>query len=219
MRFSRAVNDFYILPPAAIDYSSYSARLLFIAQSHSATLFIPVSGAGSSVEDARAAEDMFIATGGSCRTFIQDPETMLDLHDKDRFMALVDRLGMTIPKGRMVKSVDEAINFLREGGSGSREPKYVLKCMGLDENRGDMTLFPLQGDDEKLGQTRAWLEGLKLRVTDDCPYVFQEFIPGQGELSNLFHLTAHSGSHFFRMVYSCLGYRRPNYLFRHMPVE
>ncbi|RSH82908.1 hypothetical protein EHS25_005898 [Saitozyma podzolica] len=177
MRFSASVDAFHLLPPPATAYTEYCNRLLSIAQRHAVTLFIPVSGAGSSVEDARAADYMFEATGGTCRTFIQDSETMLDLHDKDRFMGLVGRLGMAVPTGRMVKSVDQAMEYLRS--QGSREPKFVLKCMGLDENRGDMTLFPLEGDDEKLGRTRAKLEGLATRITDECPYVFQEFIAGQ----------------------------------------
>ena len=177
MRFSKAVDRFYLLPPVSHSYAQYSSKLFSIAQIHSATLFIPVSGAGSSVEDARTAEEMFALSEGRCRTFIQDPETMSDLHDKDQFMALVGRLGMTIPKGRMVKSVDEAMAFL---GEDSGEPRYVLKCMGLDENRGDLTLFPLEGDDEKLGRSRGSLDGLRLGITEECPYVFQEFIPGQG---------------------------------------
>ncbi|KAK8849363.1 hypothetical protein IAR55_004695 [Kwoniella newhampshirensis] len=176
MRFSRCVDHFYLLPPAAQSYTSYSDRLLDIAQRHAVTLFIPVSGAGSSVEDARAAEEMTNMTKGKCRTFIQDPETMLDLHDKDRFMALVDKLGFSIPRGRMVETVEDAVKFLRED---DMEPTYILKCMGLDENRGDMTLYPVRGDDEKLGKTRALLMGLKLPITKQYPYVFQEFIPGQ----------------------------------------
>ncbi|WVF66751.1 hypothetical protein IAT40_001493 [Kwoniella sp. CBS 6097] len=175
MRFSSAVDKFYILPPAADSYKRYSAKLLDIARIHSVDLFIPVSGAGSSVEDAQAAEEMFDATKGTCRTFIQDPETMLDLHDKDRFMALIERLGFPTPSGKMVTSVEEAMAFLRQ----DKEPKYVLKCMGLDENRGDMTLYPLKGDDKELSKTKGALKGLRLKITKDCPYVFQEFIPGQ----------------------------------------
>jgi hypothetical protein len=177
MRFSSALDQFYLLPPAATSYSRYSQQLLSIALAHSATLFIPVSGAGSSIEDAQAADEMFTRTKGLCRTFIQDPETMLDLHDKDRFMALVDKLGMEIPGGKMVESVEEAMDFLKQEG---REPKYILKCMGLDENRGDMTLYPLSGDDEGLRRTERALKGLRLGISKECPYVFQEFIPGQG---------------------------------------
>lgn len=195
MRFSSAVDAFHILPPAASSYTAYSSALLSIAQLHKATLFIPVSGAGSSVEDARAADEMFKRTDGRCRTFIQDPETMLDLHDKDRFMALVEKLGFATPKGQMVTSVEEAMAFLEKDKADG--PKYILKCMGLDENRGDMTLYPIkrsreekrtaeQDVDERragvdMAETRQRLEGLKLGISEECPYVFQEFIPGQGE--------------------------------------
>lgn len=179
MRFSSAIDEFYLLPPASESYEAYSSALISIAQSQSATLFIPVSGAGSSVEDARAAKTMSSATGGKCRTFIQDPETMLDLHEKDRFMAIVERLGFIIPDGEMVESVDQAMGFLKKHG---KEPRFILKCLGLDENRGDMTLFPLEGDDDGLIRSRKLLEGLRLEISKECPYVFQEFIPGPGEL-------------------------------------
>jgi len=178
MRFSSALDGFYLLPPAATSYPAYSSALLSIALAHRATLFIPVSGAGSSIEDAQAADEMFTTTNGRCRTFIQDPETMLDCHDKDRFMALVQKLGMVIPGGKMVESVEEAVGFLTQEG---REPKFILKCMGLDENRGDMTLYPLAGDGAGLEKTERALRGLRLGISKECPYVFQEFIPGQGE--------------------------------------
>jgi hypothetical protein len=182
MRFSSAVDEFYLLPPASQSYEAYSQALIQIAQTQSATLFIPVSGAGSSVEDARAAEVMSSSTKGKCRTFIQDPETMLDLHEKDRFMALVDRLGFTIPAGGMVESVNQALIFLKKHDEGGqREPRFILKCLGLDENRGDMTLFPLEGDDAGLSKTKRVLDGLRLKISKECPYVFQEFIPGPGK--------------------------------------
>lgn len=184
MRFSSAVDEFYLLPPASESNEAYSSALIHIAQTQSATLFIPVSGAGSSVEDARAGETMSSLTKGKCRTFIQDPETMLDLHEKDRFMSLVERLGFTTPAGGVVESVDQAWTFLKkhdEGGKREREPRFILKCLGLDENRGDMTLFPLEGDDAGYSRTRRVLEGLRLKISKECPYVFQEFIPGPGE--------------------------------------
>ncbi|KAK6910415.1 hypothetical protein I203_104447 [Kwoniella mangroviensis CBS 8507] len=178
MRYSAAIDKFYILPSASQSYKRYSKKLLSIVELHSATLFIPVSGAGSSVEDARAADEMFSATNGRCRTFIQDPETMEDLHDKDKFMSLVEKLELRIPSGKMVNSVEEALAFLKADDQ-FLEPKYILKCMGLDENRGDMTLYPLKVDNKELTETRKSLESLNLKITKECPYVFQEFIPGQ----------------------------------------
>jgi hypothetical protein len=96
-------------------------------------------------------------------------------------MALVKRLGFTIPTGQLVEDVDQAIGFL--GSDKGKGKEYILKCLGLDENRGDMTLFPLHGDegDRILSRTRRLLQGLATPITVDCPYVFQEFIPGPGE--------------------------------------
>ncbi len=107
---------------------------------------------------------------------------MEDLHDKDKFVGLVGRLGMSVPMGILIKNVNEGMEFLKEKEEqDGREPRYILKCLGLDENRGDMTLFPLKGDDEKMSRTRKLLDGLRLKISEKCPYVFQEFIPGQGE--------------------------------------
>lgn len=86
----------------------------------------------------------------------------------------------------MVVSVRGAMEFL-EGERECRRGEqgvFILKCMRLDENRGDMTLYPLVGDDDEMSATRKRLEGLRMGISEDCPYVFQEFIPGQGE----FHL-------------------------------
>jgi hypothetical protein len=135
------------------------------------------------VEDARAAEDMAAKTSGRCLTFIQDPDTILALHDKDRFMKLVENLGMPTPRGKLFTSVDEAMQFLKEE---KREEKsvqngYILKCIELDENRGDLTLFPLEGDDEAMSRTELHFANLKLPISNKFPYVLQEFIPGQGK--------------------------------------
>lgn len=194
LRFSSSIHQFHLLPPISPhpdSYTRYSSALINIAQLHSATLFIPVSGAGSSVEDSRAADEMFKQTQGRCKTWIQDVETMRDLHEKDRFAKLVGELGFAVPAGAMVSSLEGAMEFLRreqEKERGKKGPRFILKCMGLDENRGDMTLYPVLGFGEKRGEsrsvdmveTRRRLRGLKLAISEECPYVFQEFIPGQG---------------------------------------
>lgn len=131
-------------------------------------------------------------------------------------MGLVGRLGMAVPNGRMVKSVDQAMEYLRS--QGSLEPNYVLKCMGLDENRGDMTLFPLERDDEKLARTRGALVGLATRITEECPYVFQEFVPGQGESVACSNGSA-DADQLFRVLYPCLRRRRPGHLVCGMPFQ
>jgi hypothetical protein len=123
----------------------------------------------------------------------------------------------------MVDSVQQAMTFLSEGGVEAKEPRYVLKCMGLDENRGDMTLYPLKGDDGlwvgggghtltgnvlledvwavfrdfesqpfqgvsglphlpiiPLERVQCHIPSILIQAHTHCPYVFQEYIPGQG---------------------------------------
>jgi hypothetical protein len=99
----------------------------------------------------------------------------------------------------MIGGVDEGIDYLKSVGVGDK--KFVLKCMGLDENRGDMTLFPLDKDKGLVG-TRKVLEGLNTKITKDCPYVFQEYIPGPGEC----FYSPRSLSHMSLSLHSCLLY-------------
>lgn len=183
MKFSSAVDSFHILPSPVTNFPAYSRALISLAIEHHVDLFMPVCGAGSTVEDAKAAEEMSAKTSGKCRTFIQDPETVLDLHDKDRFQQLVEELGFAVPKGKLVHSVDEAIQFLKEERTDiqGREVGYIIKCTELDENRGDLTLFPFEGDNKEMSQTRRHFESLKLKMSAKYPYVIQEFIPGQGK--------------------------------------
>ena len=107
---------------------------------------------------------------------------MEDLHDKQKFMDLAQDLDMLKPRGQRITSVNEAIQYLKDSPSGSR-PAYVLKCLGVDENRGDLTLYPLDKDDKAFGRTRTKLEKLSTPITTSDPYVFQEFISGQGDAS------------------------------------
>ena len=223
MRFSSSVDHFYLLPQASRSYTAYSAALLHIARTHSASLFIPVSGVASSVEDARAAVDMYAQTEQRCRTIIQDPETMLDLHDKDRFINLASRLGLLAPKGKKVTRVDAAMDYLA-GHVGLKEieggrRKFVLKCMGIDENRGDMTLFPLDGDGKNMSWTRRRLDALSLAISKECPYVLQEFISGQGESSSCFTFTYNELTLQYRILYPRIRPSRSPHILCLLPVK
>ena len=193
MRFSRGVDHFYLISCPNTAFDSYVSKLCSIASKHSATLFIPVSGVASSVEDAQVAEVLRRHTKGKCTTFIQDEDTMDTLHDKQRFMDLLERLDMRKPQGQRIISVDEGVHYLRNSPSGTR-PTYVLKCTGVDENRGDLTLYPLAKDDQSCQRTRLQLEKLVIPISPSSPYVFQEFIAGQGTLF-LFSIWAEVTTH------------------------
>lgn len=183
MRFSSAVDDFRLLPSPNADFQGYSQTLIELAIQYKVDLFIPVCGAGSTVEDAKVADEIHRRTKGQCQVFIQDVETSLDLHDKDRFNRLVEDLGMATPHGNLIHGVEEGLEFLKDAQRNEKlqGAGFILKCTELDENRGDLTTYPAAGDDTKLSRTRAQWENLKLPISKRYPYVIQEFIPGQGE--------------------------------------
>ena len=183
MKYSSAVDSFHLLPSASTQYTEYSNSLISLAIEHHVDLFLPVCGVASEVEDAKAAETMAVKTGGRCKTFIQDPETISQLHDKDEFINLVDSLGFPVPRGKLVYSVDEAMDFLYSEAKDEhgRGVGFIIKCTELDENRGDLTTYPFAGDDIKMSKTRKHFDGLKLKMSRKYPYVLQEYIPGQGK--------------------------------------
>ena len=63
---------------------AYVEALVAIALSEQISLFVPCSGAGTTVDDAQAADLMREKSGGRIRTLIQDAELAATLHEKVR---------------------------------------------------------------------------------------------------------------------------------------
>lgn len=106
---------------------------------------------------------------------IQTPELVETLHEKDKFISLLQELDMAAPRSEIVYSVDEALEKLKGGF-----PRCILKCAAeLDDvGRADMTLYPLlspshQPDWER---TRKRLSSLSIPLCNRTPYILQEFI-------------------------------------------
>lgn len=189
-RFSNAVSSFHLLPPSSLPPSKqsqlekggrpvtpYIAALVDIALKEKVDLFFPCSGAGSTGQDAIAGAILLERTQGKVRSMIQTPDLVEALHEKDRFISLLQRLDMAAPRSEIVFSVDEALAKLQSDGY----PRSILKCAAeLDDiGRADMTLYPLlnsstqESDWEK---TRARLSNLSIPLCARTPYILQEFI-------------------------------------------
>ncbi|SOV04368.1 uncharacterized protein UDID_02384 [Ustilago sp. UG-2017a] len=189
-RFSNSVSSFHLLPPSSLLASKqwqndkggrlltpYVAALVDIALKEKIDLFFPCSGAGSTGQDAVAAAILLEKTQGRVRSMVQTPELVEALHEKDRFVSLLQSLHMASPRSEIVFSVDEALAKLQSDGY----PKSILKCTAeLDDiGRADMTLYPLlehgtrEVDWEK---TRARLSNLSIPLCASTPYILQEFI-------------------------------------------
>lgn len=189
-RFSNSVSSFHLLPPSSLPptkgsqsekggrpVTPYIAALVDIALKEKVDLFSPCSGAGSTGQDAIAGSILLERTQGKVRSMIQTPDLVEALHEKDRFISLLQRLDMAAPRSEIVFSVEEALQKLKSDGY----PRSILKCAAeLDDvGRADMTLYPLmhsktqQPDWEK---TRARLSNLSIPLCARTPYILQEFI-------------------------------------------
>ncbi|KAJ1029720.1 hypothetical protein NDA13_002963 [Ustilago tritici] len=189
-RFSNSVSSFHLLLPSSLPASKqwkndkggrlltpYVAALVDIALKEKVDLFFPCSGAGSMGQDAVAAAILLEKTQGRVRSMVQTPELVEALHEKDRFVSLLQSLHMAAPRSEIVFSVNEALAKLQSDGY----PRSILKCTAeLDDiGRADMTPYPLlehgtrEVDWEK---TRARLSNLSIPLCASTPYILQEFI-------------------------------------------
>ncbi|KAJ9478330.1 Carbamoylphosphate synthase large subunit [Pseudozyma hubeiensis] len=184
-RFSNSVSSFHLLPSSSLPASKnsrhqvtpYIEALVRVALSEKVDLFFPCSGAGTTGQDAVAAQILLEKTHGRVRSMIQTPELVEALHEKDRFISLLQRLEMAAPRSEIVFSVDEALAKLRSEGY----PRSILKCAAeLDDiGRADMTLYPLldaQTDEPDWDRTRQRLSNLSIPLCARTPYILQEFI-------------------------------------------
>lgn len=184
-RFSNSVSSFHLLPSSSLPASKssqhqvtpYIEALVRVALSEKVDLFFPCSGAGSTGQDAVAARILLEKTNGRVRSMIQTPELVETLHEKDRFISLLQRLEMAAPRSEIVFSVDEAMARLQSEGY----PRSILKCAAeLDDiGRADMTLYPLldaKTDTPDWQRTRKRLSNLSIPLCSRTPYILQEFI-------------------------------------------
>ncbi|TKY86762.1 hypothetical protein EX895_004402 [Sporisorium graminicola] len=182
-RFSNSVSKFHLLPSSSLaadkggKITPYIQALVRVALSEKVDLFFPCSGAGSTGQDATAGQILLECTHGRVRSMIQTPELVEALHEKDRFISLLQRLDMAAPRSEIVYSVDEALAKLQ----GEGYPRSILKCAAeLDDiGRADMTLFPLldsRTHEPDWTRTRKRLSNLAIPLCARTPYILQEFI-------------------------------------------
>ncbi|CAD6891401.1 unnamed protein product [Tilletia caries] len=194
-RFSNAVSRFRLVPSGG--GQDYVEALVKIALEERVTLFVPCSGAGTTVQDARAAQIMRERSGGATDTLIQDPDLAETLHEKDRFIDLVHALGLEAPQSRIVRSPEEALDYLRQ--QDVSKGGVLLKAATVldDVGRADMTTYPLrdpQTNEVDWEKTEACVRrGLTFQISATTPYAAQEFIGGPGASEWCSHATVWNG--------------------------
>ncbi|PWZ00660.1 hypothetical protein BCV70DRAFT_199927 [Testicularia cyperi] len=190
-RFSNSVSSFHLLPSSSTmtegkdsRESPYVKALVELALREEVDLFFPCSGAGSTGMDAMAGQVLLEKTGGRVRSMIQTPELVETLHEKDRFIALLQQIDMAAPRSEIVYTVQEAMQKLRTEGY----PRCILKCVAeLDDvGRADMTLYPLLGHmtgEPDWQATEKRLVKLSIPLCPRTPYILQEFIGDRNDPS------------------------------------
>lgn len=131
-RFSRCIDSCHDLPDPLVDHAAYERAIRSIIKNEKVDLWVPGSSAGATVNDAKVAEVVRAEDGINC--FIQSPKEIEQLHNKDLFGDLCQKLRFTVPESILVNDADEAMAFLYADEREGRE--YILKCTALDDQGG-----------------------------------------------------------------------------------
>ncbi|CAO1615190.1 unnamed protein product [Parajaminaea phylloscopi] len=189
-RFSSFVSKFILVPSGG--GQAYIDAIVNVATSEGAILFVPCSGAGTTHEDAVAA-DILRQRDPAFKAVIQDPDLVLALHEKDKFISLLQSYGLDAPHSVMVDSPEALLDLLRS----PNQPPRILKCAAeLDDlGRSDLTLYPFtdaEGEPDWPATERR-IRGLGIPICSKTPYIAQEFVGGKGATEWCTHATVVDG--------------------------
>ncbi len=163
-RTSQAVNKFYTVPAPEKDPEGYRQGLLEIVKKEQIDVFIPVCSPVSSYYDSTAKP---LLTEAGCEVIHFDPEITAMLDNKYEFCKTAREIGLSAPKVFRFSSPQQVLDFDFQG-DGSR---YIIKSINYDSvRRLDLTKLPFEGMESYLK---------KLPITEENPWVMQEFIRGQ----------------------------------------
>ncbi|PPJ57796.1 hypothetical protein CBER1_00136 [Cercospora berteroae] len=171
-RFSASLNKFHTLrKPSSKSSGPYVQSLLDVILKEKVNLWVSCSGVASAVEDGEAKE--IVESRTKCKAVQFDVATTTMLHEKDKFIARTEELGLTIPETKTITKRSQVEEALQNAPKGR---KYIMKTIGMDDKaRGDiMTLLPKEGGHS---ETSKYLD--RLRISQQEPWILQQFIQGE----------------------------------------
>ncbi|KAF2196822.1 hypothetical protein GQ43DRAFT_452106 [Delitschia confertaspora ATCC 74209] len=181
-RFSRSLDGFYKLdsPLESGKAQPYVMSLLRVIGKEKVDLWISCSSVVSAMEDAevaRLAEQQF---GPQFKAVQFGPEFIRLLHQKDRFIGHVQKLGMLTPETHRCESGQEVeLDLLLSQISQQQEKEskyFILKSINLDDcSRTNMTTRLLPSGPAS-PDTRSYIASLN--ISHQNPYLLQEYIRG-----------------------------------------
>ncbi len=174
-RFSRAVDRFYVIPPASSP--EYGSALVDIARRENVDVYVPVCSPASAAADAEIKAEL----EEYCEVLHFDPHVLALLDDKHLFAQTSAGLGLSVPDAHRITEPEQVLDFDFSAGT----PPYILKSIAYDPvRRLDLTRLPQPDPDA----TRAFVAGLP--ISPENPWVMQSFVPGQEYCT---HSTARDG--------------------------
>jgi hypothetical protein len=174
-RFSRAVSQFYVVPPSSAP--GYANALVDIVRRESVDVYVPVCSPASAAADAEAKAVL----EEYCEVLHFGPDVLSRLDDKQKFAETAAGLGLLVPDSHRVTDPEQVRDF--DFASGT--PPYILKSISYDPvRRLDLTL--LSHPDSEREQTFV----AQLPISPENPWVMQSFVSGQEYCT---HSTARQG--------------------------
>ena len=162
-RFSNAVKKFYTVPAPERDADAYCQAIQKIVRQENINAFIPVSSPVASYYDSLAGE--LIAP--YCQVIHFSPEVTQLLDDKFTLCEKAHSLGLSAPKAFLITNPQQILDFDFQ----SDRSKYLIKSIRYNSvSRLDMTKLPFADMEDYVKN---------LPISEDNPWIMQEFITGQ----------------------------------------
>jgi predicted ATP-grasp superfamily ATP-dependent carboligase len=163
-RYSNAVDRFYTVPNP--DTTAYPQALLAIIKQEGVGIYVPVCSPVASYYDA----EVKTLLAPYCTVMHVDVEMLQRLDDKYEFATDAQTLGLRVPKSFKITHPQQVIDF----DFSNEQRQYIIKSIPYDSvRRLNLTKLPCDTPEE----TAAFIRSLP--ISEEKPWVMQEFIPGQ----------------------------------------
>ncbi len=163
-RFSRAVDRFETVPEP--DSPGFAEALLAIVKREKVDVYVPVCSPVASYYDSQA----MALLSPHCEVIHVGPDKIELLDDKYQFAKASESMHLLAPRSYRITDPEQIETF---DFSNETRP-LILKSINYDSvRRLDLTRLPCATLDETMAFVRS------LPISEDNPWVMQEFIPGR----------------------------------------
>ncbi|MEL6813990.1 MAG: ATP-grasp enzyme [Cyanobacteria bacterium J06598_3] len=167
-RFSNAVDKFYTVPN--VHSPDYAQALLKLVKREHIDTYVPVCSPAASYFDSQAIKVLSPPGAPACEVLHVSPDRIEQLDDKYQFAKAAESFGLAVPKSYRITNPQQVIDF--DFSNESR--KYIIKSIPYDSvRRLDLTKLPCDTPEATAAFVRS------LPISENNPWVMQEFIPGQ----------------------------------------